>query len=142
MYKAIGANATSSVILYTGKCISPSQEILQLLQVILQPLQDYLQRLIDFQTGANAFTGIQNYTGCCISPYSFVPIIIYSVHNCTFTNLSKSVKIRLLKSRTIYRRSLSYANFISVNFITAVFQSYLAYAIFGSFYFISAIFWL
>ena len=27
-YKAIGANATSSVILYTGKCISPCLEIL------------------------------------------------------------------------------------------------------------------
>ena len=78
-YKAIGANATSSVILYTGKCISPCLEILQLLQVILQGLKDYLQELQDFQTGANAFTGIQNYTGCCISPYSFVPINIYSV---------------------------------------------------------------
>ena len=76
-YKAIEANATSSVILYTGKCISPCLEILQLLQVILQPLQDYLQELKDFQTGANAFTSIQNYTGCCISPYSFVPINIY-----------------------------------------------------------------
>ena len=31
-YKAIGANATSSVILYTGKCISPCLESLQLLQ--------------------------------------------------------------------------------------------------------------
>ena len=78
-YKAIGANATSSVISTTWKCISPCLEILQLLQVILQPLQDYLQELKDFQTGANAFTGIQNYTGCCISPYSFVPINIYSV---------------------------------------------------------------
>ena len=78
-YKAIGANATSSVILYTGKCISPCLQLLQLLKVILQPLQDYLQKLKDFQTGANAFTGIQNYTGCCISPYSFVPINIYSV---------------------------------------------------------------
>ena len=77
-YKAIGANATSSVISTTWKCISPCLEILQLLQVILQPLQDYLQELKDFQTGANAFTGIQNYTGCCISPYSFVPIDIYS----------------------------------------------------------------
>ena len=27
-YKAIGANATSSVILYTGKCISPCLQIL------------------------------------------------------------------------------------------------------------------
>ena len=27
-YKAIGANATFSVILYTGKCISPCLEIL------------------------------------------------------------------------------------------------------------------
>ena len=27
-YKAIGANATSSVIMYTGKCISPCLEIL------------------------------------------------------------------------------------------------------------------
>ena len=37
-YKAIGTNATSSVILYTGKCISPCLEILQLLQGILQGL--------------------------------------------------------------------------------------------------------
>ena len=78
-YKAIGANATSSVILYTCKCISPCLEMLQLLQVILQGLKDYLQELQDFQTGANAFTCIQNYTECCISPYSFVPIDIYSV---------------------------------------------------------------
>ena len=77
-YKAIGANATSSVISTTWKCISPCLEILQLLQVILQGLKDYLQELQDFQTGANAFTSIQNYTGCCISPYSFVPINIYS----------------------------------------------------------------
>ena len=27
-YKAIGANATSNVILYTGKCISPCLDIL------------------------------------------------------------------------------------------------------------------
>ena len=86
-YKAIGANATSSVILYTSKCISPCLEIMQLLLVILQPLQDYLQELKDFQTGANAFTGIQNYTGCCISPYSFVPINICSVcrHPCQYS---------------------------------------------------------
>ena len=57
-YKAIGANATSSVISTTWECISPCLEILQLLQVILQSLQDYLQE---------------------ISPYSFVPINIYSV---------------------------------------------------------------
>ena len=73
--KAIGANATSSVISTTWKCISPCLEILQLLQVILQPLQE----LKDFQTGSNASTGIQNYTGCCISHYSFVPINVYSV---------------------------------------------------------------
>ena len=78
-YKAIGANATSSVISTTSKCISSCLEILQLLLVILQGLMDYLQELQDFQTGANAFTGLQNYTGCCISPYSFVPINIYSV---------------------------------------------------------------
>ena len=87
-YKAIGANATSSVILYTSKCISPYQEILQLLQVILQPLQDYLYELKDLQTGANVFTGIQNYTGCCISPYSFVPINIYSVYSINLMFLS------------------------------------------------------
>ena len=56
-YKAIGANATSSVISTTWKCISPCLEILQLLQVILQGLKDYLQRLKDFQTGSNAFPG-------------------------------------------------------------------------------------
>ena len=63
-YKAIGANATSSVISTTWKCISPCLEMLQLLQVI--------------QTGANAFQGSWKYTGCCISPYSFVPINVYS----------------------------------------------------------------
>ena len=94
-FKAIGANAASSVILYTGKCISPYLEILYLLQVILQPLQDYLQELKDFQTGANAFTGIQNYTGCCISPYSFVPINIYSVFTVNFSKIPLSQKFVL-----------------------------------------------
>ena len=56
-YKAIGANATSSVISTTWKCNSPCLEILQLLQVILQGLKDYLQELKDFQTGAIAFPG-------------------------------------------------------------------------------------
>ena len=56
-YKALGANATSSVISTTWKCISPCLEILQLLQVILQPLQDFLWELKDFPTGANAFPG-------------------------------------------------------------------------------------
>ena len=72
-------------------------EILQLLQVILQGLKDYLQELKDFQTRANAFPGIQNYTGCCISPYSFVPINIYSVVSVAST-LSRNTCLQYMYS--------------------------------------------
>ena len=78
----IEANATSSVISTTWKCISPYLKILQPLWLIyqqqvihLQGLKDFLQWLKDFQVGADGFPGSWISPVFALAIIGFLPII-------------------------------------------------------------------